>query len=174
MFSSNHLHQRPLKSTFARLLVALRRSTTDSLASPTHADYTRPSGHLYVILRGGVQSRITSFAAEMPSTRKVVTSPCISCLASKWPGFRNVRSRSTGLGPPTVLLFGESFLNSSLNDRVLSLCWRWARILSSILVVAEPEARLVASTRFWHIVSGAECLNVSVCWLRPARSGHCP
>jgi hypothetical protein len=29
--------------------------------------------------------------------------------------------REKGLGPPTVLLFGESFLNSSFDDPILSL-----------------------------------------------------
>ena len=92
--------------------------------------------------RGGVQSRITSFAAEMPSTSKMSRHLAFQVSQVRGPALA-MFARDQALGPPTVLLFGESFLNSSLDDPILSP-FGGGPGFGIDLVVAAPEALYIA------------------------------
>jgi hypothetical protein len=147
--------------------------TTDSLASPAHTDYTRPSGcDLYPSGRSAIPNYVfccgNAFNEEGCHCH-------LAFLVSQVSGpILAMSDREKGLSPPTVLLFGESFLNSSLDDTILSLCERWARICHRFSLSLKPETRLVV------IYPGLACCQLcrvsklKVRWLRPARSGHCP
>jgi hypothetical protein len=116
--SSNHLHQASLESSFARL--RLQRKTTTTHRLHRHMQTTPDPLDAIYVPRGVVQSRITfccgnAFNEEgchchLAFHVSQVSDPVLAMFA-----------RELGTGPPTVLLFGESFLNSSFNDRVLSL-----------------------------------------------------
>jgi hypothetical protein len=158
LFSSNHLHRRPLESALARLRRSKSRPLTHRLhrhmqTTPDPLEAERfPSG------RGAIPNYVfccgNAFNEEgchchLAFHVSQVSGPVLAMF-----------DRATGLSPPTVLLFGESFLNSSLDDRILSLLLEVGQDLSSILVVAEPETRLVVIYPVLaHVVSCAECLK---------------